>query len=56
MESPKCKICNESFDLSDHQPLILPSCGHTFCLSCIQKSINLEKKVFMKCPEDHTVR
>ncbi len=32
----ECKICYEKYDTDKSKPMML-GCGHTFCLSCIQK-------------------
>ena len=34
-----CKNCNIEFDLSQRIPKLLPNCGHSICLSCINKTI-----------------
>lgn len=33
--SYECPICFDVYNATDHRPMILPSCGHTFCTSCI---------------------
>ena len=53
MKHLKCAICNLDFNHSTNKPLILNKCGHTFCLNCIEKKLNLEKKII--CPEDKII-
>jgi hypothetical protein len=32
----KCSLCFEDFEVvGDREPRVIPSCGHTFCLSCV---------------------
>ncbi|XP_068754227.1 tripartite motif-containing protein 2-like isoform X2 [Montipora capricornis] len=46
-ESIECSICCETFDDQQHCPRLLPSCGHSFCTSCLQ---SLLKKNAINCP------
>ena len=46
-ESLECSICCEKFDDQQHCPRLLPSCGHSFCTSCLQ---SLLKKNTINCP------
>ncbi|XP_068696613.1 E3 ubiquitin-protein ligase TRIM45-like isoform X2 [Montipora foliosa] len=46
-ESLECSICCEQFDDQEHCPRLLPSCGHSFCTSCLQ---SLLKKNTINCP------
>lgn len=41
-----CSICLEIFK----QPVILPSCGHSFCFECIER-IARDNKTEVTCPE-----
>ena len=43
-----CKICLEDFNNSNHKPIIVMQCGHTFCLECVKQ---LKKQEFI-CPND----
>lgn len=36
MQKLKCPDCQIKFDRDHHTPVILPVCGHTFCLECLQ--------------------
>jgi hypothetical protein len=31
----ECPVCMNHYDLQEHQPRILPSCGHSLCENCI---------------------
>lgn len=44
----KCNVCLSSFDSNFHKPLLLPSCGHTFCRFCLD---TLHKQSKNSCPE-----
>ena len=44
----KCEVCFEFFNSSEHQPVIIMQCGHTFCLKCVEEL----KKYENKCPKD----
>ncbi|XP_071536321.1 uncharacterized protein [Panulirus ornatus] len=35
-----CAVCSEAYSTGTHDPVLLPSCGHTFCRQCL---VNLEK-------------
>ena len=39
LEEIKCSICCEIYDTKLKIPVSLPSCGHTFCLSCVQQGL-----------------
>lgn len=52
MEIPRCKSCTADFDSKFHRPQILPKCGHSMCVSCINSSIGRTGKLV--CPEDFT--
>ncbi|CAI5445213.1 unnamed protein product [Caenorhabditis angaria] len=39
---PSCKICSNDFNDKDHIPKLL-QCGHTFCSSCIKRSVESNK-------------
>lgn len=38
--TPKCIICNENFDEKERKPLVLTSCGHSFCKICISNFLS----------------
>ncbi|XP_047485520.1 uncharacterized protein LOC125036727 [Penaeus chinensis] len=44
----KCNVCLSGFDRNFHKPLLLPSCGHTFCRFCLDTLYKQSKK---SCPE-----
>lgn len=35
IEEIKCPLCAEFYDENEKVPLLLPECGHSFCLKCI---------------------
>ena len=41
-----CPVCRERF----RSPKVLPSCGHTFCMRCLQDLISEERNSRIKCP------
>ncbi|XP_037795147.1 tripartite motif-containing protein 55-like, partial [Penaeus monodon] len=45
-----CSVCFESFGEGERKPLMLPSCGHTFCKQCVRGIIASEKKGQFQCP------
>ena len=47
----ECEICLKYWNNDDIIPKILP-CGHTFCLSCLEKELDksLKNKCIFKCP------
>ena len=43
LEEIKCPICSKTFNERERLPILLPSCGHSYCLSCLrdqQKNTN----------------
>lgn len=54
----KCKNCNTTFNTTNHFPKCGP-CGHTYCLSCINKKGNSHKeakdKAWFMCNNDNTI-
>ena len=42
-----CILCQQDYDLCNIVPKILPFCGHTFCLACLNQ---LHKTSVVKCP------
>ncbi len=44
IEEIKCPLCSQVYDESDKVPVLLPDCGHSFCLSCIQECFTLMKE------------
>jgi hypothetical protein len=49
-----CSVCFESYDLAEHKPIILRSCPHTFCKSCVQQLL-LNTPNRLKCPMCNTL-
>ena len=39
IEDMSCSICHQGFDEQDHLPVLLPDCGHSFCLECIKNGV-----------------
>ena len=42
-----CPLCRTLYDLNDHTPKIIPFCGHTFCISCLERFLFTSS---LKCP------
>ena len=36
LEEIKCPICSNTFNEKERLPILLPSCGHSYCLSCLR--------------------
>jgi len=47
--SLSCQICFLSYDSQDHEPRIIPFCGHNLCLTCLINILNQTTNLF-KCP------
>lgn len=45
-----CTVCFDSFGEGERKPLMLPSCGHTFCKQCVHGIIASENKGQFHCP------
>jgi len=45
-----CPICLKPYNAEKNQPHIIPTCGHTLCLGCLQTIINGSQNI-LKCPE-----
>ncbi|KAJ4461012.1 hypothetical protein PAPYR_2447 [Paratrimastix pyriformis] len=51
---PCCHICEEAFDLAEHDPVVL-ICGHTFCRNCMcQLALKNPENPVLGCPECRT--
>jgi len=37
IEEIKCSLCSEIYNETDKMPILLPDCGHSFCLTCINR-------------------
>ena len=35
----RCLVCRQKYDVHEHQPRIVVTCGHTFCTTCIFKML-----------------
>nr|XP_045595892.1 uncharacterized protein LOC123756693 isoform X2 [Procambarus clarkii] len=46
--SLSCRVCLGEFNDGTHRPLLLPTCGHSFCTFCID---HLYKQAKYGCPE-----
>lgn len=44
IEEIKCPLCACLYDEGDKVPILLPDCGHSFCLGCIQECFELMKQ------------
>lgn len=55
MDLPNCKICQSPFDLSENLPVILPTCGHTYCKQCLERMLRQSTLRTIICPEDGKV-
>lgn len=40
LDEIKCQLCNSIYDEKFKIPVSLPSCGHTYCLQCVQQNLN----------------
>ncbi|XP_042880419.1 tripartite motif-containing protein 55-like [Penaeus japonicus] len=45
-----CAVCFDTFCEGERKPLMLPSCGHTFCKQCLHGIIARENKGQFQCP------
>ncbi|CAG9318340.1 unnamed protein product [Blepharisma stoltei] len=48
-----CPVCFEIFNQAPYSPLLLPSCGHTICIICLQNMY--EDSSILKCPVCRTM-
>ncbi|XP_037784569.1 RING finger protein 227-like, partial [Penaeus monodon] len=48
-----CTLCEEPYDLGDHEPVALPACGHTFCRLCLRKM--KRGSAVLRCPNCRVV-
>lgn len=44
---PRCGICQIDFKIQNHEPRILPACGHSICTQCVllMATVNRKKQV-----------
>ena len=55
LDEIKCTLCGKFYDEDAHNPILLPDCGHSYCVSCVKTSIAGEEKEAkgpLVCPED----
>ena len=38
LEEIQCPLCKQQFNAKDRVPLLLPNCGHSYCLQCIEEN------------------
>jgi len=48
LDSLTCSICFSEYDHEDHEPKVIPGCGHTLCSTCIDNLISQATK--FECP------
>ena len=48
LDSLTCSICCSNYDHGEHEPKVIPGCGHTLCGTCISNLINDGSK--FECP------
>lgn len=41
IEEIKCSLCTMVYNENERMPILLPDCGHSFCLSCINDCFEL---------------
>ena len=41
IEEIKCPLCSKIYNDNKRMPILLPDCGHSFCLSCIHACFEL---------------
>lgn len=39
----RCQLCTLLFDDGAHTPMLLPQCGHSYCLACLQERVEMAK-------------
>lgn len=47
-----CGVCRDVYEAGEREPVVLPSCGHAFCRSCLTKLEEDADKVgsYFSCP------
>lgn len=43
IEEIKCSLCTQIYNENERMPILLPDCGHSFCLSCINDCFEIIK-------------
>ncbi len=54
MEELLCSICQDYYDVKKKIPRLFPSCGHSFCSSCLRELIS-NSPLKVVCPDDNIV-
>lgn len=51
-----CGVCREVYEAGEREPVVLPSCGHAFCRSCLTKLEEDGDKMgsYLSCPTCRT--
>lgn len=55
MQIPSCQLCQKQYNLTVNLPILLPSCGHSYCHSCIVSLFKQNRNRFIVCPEDNKI-
>ncbi len=55
MDTPKCHVCKNTYNLSIHKPYILAACGHSICALCLETQIGQSGNGQIHCRIDGTV-
>ena len=40
LEEIQCPLCKEQFNEKVRVPMLLPDCGHSYCVQCIEENSN----------------
>lgn len=40
LEEIQCPLCEEQFNEKVRVPMLLPDCGHSYCVQCIEENSN----------------
>ena len=49
LEEIQCTLCRQQYNTKDRVPLLLPNCGHSYCLKCIEEN-SIEAGLQSKSP------
>ena len=41
IEEINCTLCSQIYNSTDRMPILLPDCGHSFCMTCINECFEL---------------
>eukprot|EP00347_Sterkiella_histriomuscorum_P020077 403339189 len=56
IEEIKCPLCQELYDEHERMPILLPDCGHSYCLQCINQIFAQVHEEQQQFDQEHQIK